>query len=333
MKRLTFLAMLFTLMIISGVPVLADEYTEKGNAFMTDFIKAINTGNYSLIEQHMGDKLKDELGREEFSQLRDFTVANYGKLLSFRFITESRDDGMVKLEYEVTAEKGRFPVALAYKNGKLIGIGLGIRAKANPAGMIAMILGALMALGAFYTVKKPVIPDLVLGTMVALGLSVIIPFYGIISLILTYSSLERALFMGTATAITVEAVKFYLSKNRDGLSIGLGLGIGQYILLTIGTFVATNFIMKLPVSFTGATYWAFLVALTFTIFHAFSSHTYSFTRRIGYLSVFTALETGILTLEAMNMIAMGLLLTLIAIVIGFYGGGGGLNGVTGQKTN
>jgi len=227
----------------------------------------------------------------------------------------------VKLEYEVRAERGTFPVALTYENGELVGIGLGIRPKPSPAGTVAMILGSLLVLGVFYFLRKPSIPDLVLGAGIALGLSVIIPFYGIISLILAYSTVARALFAAFTTALTVEAVKFHFSRNREGLSLGLGLGIGQYVLLSIGTFVAVNFIMQLPVSFTGPTYWAFLFALTFTAFHALSAETYSKLRDARFIAPFAIVEGLALTMEALSHPGVSLLLVLLGMGTGLKLGG------------
>ncbi|WP_238516187.1 DUF3887 domain-containing protein [Thermococcus gammatolerans] len=328
--RRSIVALFFTVMLLSGVPVLADEFTEEGNAFMEDFIKAMNTGNYSLIEPHLSERLRNELGEREFAQLRGFTMENYGRLLSFSFVNESREGDMVKLEYEVKAEKGAFPIALTYENGELVGIGLGVRAKPNPAGMVAMILGTLLVLGAFYFIQKPVTPDLVLGAGIALGLSVLIPFYGIISLVVAYSTLSRALFTAFTTALTVEAVKFYFARNRDGLSIGLGLGLGQYVLLSIGTFVATNFIMQLPVSFTGATYWAFLFALTFTAFHALSAETYSKLRDGRLLLLLAFIEGLALAMESLSRLGPSLLLVLLGIAVGLRLGGV-IDGIAGRE--
>ena len=330
MRKALPLALTLTLLLLLSAPVTADEFTEKGNAFMESLIKAMNTGNYSLIEPYMSERLKKELGEREFAQLREFTLTNYGKLLSFSFVNESREGDMVKLEYEVKAEKGSFPVALTYENGELVGIGLGVRAKPNPAGMVAMIIGSLLVLGAFYFIRKPSIPDLVLGAGIALGLSVIIPFYGIISLIVAYSTVARALFTAFTTAMTVEAVKFYFSRNRDGLSLGLGLGIGQYVLLSIGTFVATNFIMQLPVSFTGPTYWAFLFALAFTAFHALSAGTYSKLRDVKFLLLFALIEGLALSMESLSHLGVSLLLILLGVGAGLRLGGV-IDGIAGRE--
>ena len=309
-------------------PVLATD----GNGFMEEFIKAFNTNNYSLIEPYMSSQLKGQFSEEYFKEIRDFTVTNYGRLISFRLVSNTTSGDMVKLEYEVQAEKGSFPVLLVYKKGKLIGLGLGVKAKPNPAGMVAMILGSLLALGGIYALRRKLaVPDLILGSGLALALSVIIPFYSIATLVAIYSTILRAFITALLTALTVEGVKFYLSRRRDGLSLGLGLGIGQYVLLAIGTFVATNFIMQLPVSFTGPTYWAFLVALLFTTFHALSADVYSFHKSPVHLLIFIAVETGALALESLNNIDAGLLLALAGVAVGFYAGGV-LNGVAGRET-
>jgi hypothetical protein len=146
-----------------------------------------------------------------------------------------------------------------------------------------------------------------------------------------YSTTLRVFVTALLTAVTVEGVKFYLSRRRDGLSLGLGLGIGQYVLLAIGTFVATNFIMQLPVSFTGPTYWAFLVALLFTTFHALSADVYSSHKSLLYMLTFIAVETGALALESLNNIGAGLLLALAGVAVGFYAGGAS-NGIFGRET-
>jgi len=85
------LALTLTMILLLSATVTADEFTEKGNAFMESFIKAMNTGNYSLIEPYLSGRLKNELGEREFAQLRDFTMENYGKLLSFSFVNETRE--------------------------------------------------------------------------------------------------------------------------------------------------------------------------------------------------------------------------------------------------
>ncbi|WP_456422156.1 DUF3887 domain-containing protein [Thermococcus sp.] len=325
MKRLVLVLLLASLLFSQ---VLATN----GNAFMEEFIKAFNTDNYSLIEPYMSPQLREQFSEKYFREIRDFTMANYGRLISFKLVSNTTSGDMVKLEYEVKAEKGSFPVLLVYKNGELVGLGLGVKAKPNPTGMVAMILGSLLALGGIYALRRKLaVPDLILGSGLALALSVVIPFYGIVTLVTIYSTMPRVITTAFLTALTVEGAKFYLSRRRDGLSLGLGLGIGQYVLLAIGTFVATNFIMQLPVSFTGKTYWAFLVALIFTTFHALTAEVYSLHKNPFHLILFIALGTGALAFESLNNVGMGLLLALVGIIIGFYAGGV-LNGVTGRET-
>jgi len=318
---------LLSALMVSGQPV------EEGNAFMEKFIEAFNTNNYSLIEPYMSESLREDFSEDYFSEIREFTISNYGRLVSYRFVGNSSSGNMVKLEYEVKAEKGSFPVLLAYKNGELVGIALGVKAEPNPAGMVAMILGALLALGGFYVLKrKPSVPDLVFGSGLALALSVVIPFYGIVALMALHSQLLRAVLTGFLTALTVEGVKFYFSRSRDGFSLGLGLGLGQYVLLAIGTFVATNFIMQLPVSFTGPVYWAFLSALLFTAFHALSANAYSLHKNPYHLILFIAIETGALVLESTSGVAVGLLLAFIGVIAGLYAGGV-IGGIAGREAH
>ena len=316
-----------TLLIFTGFAFASP--VEQGNTFMEKFIKAFNAGNYSLIEPYLGKNLREQFTKEYFMEIRNFTIVNYGRLTSFRLVSNTTAGDMVKLEYKVKAEKGSFPVLLVYKNGKLVGIGLGVKAKPNPSGMIAMILGSLIVLGTLYFVRRPLIPDLVLGTGIALGLSVIVPFYGIVSLLLFDTTPSRSLFTAFVTAVTVEAAKFYFSRRRDGLSLGLGLGIGQYVLLAIGTFVATNFIMQLPVSFTGKTYWAFLFALTFTAFHALSAETYSKMKKPLALILFVLIEGSALALESSHGV-LSLLLVIAGIIAGLKLGGV-MDGIAGRE--
>ncbi|WP_457742300.1 DUF3887 domain-containing protein [Thermococcus sp.] len=304
------------------------------NAFMKEFTKAVNTGNFSLIEHYMNTQLRGEFTESYFKNIREFILTNYGKVISFKALNESESKDMALYKFEVICEKGSFPVLLAYKNGELVGIALGVRAKPNPAGMVAMILGSFTALGILYfSVRKMTPHDLILGSGLALALSVIIPFYSIVAMftISLYPTLERTLATALATALTVEIIKFYISRRRDGLSIGLGLGIGQYVLLAIGTFVAVNFILQLPVSFTGSTFSAFLVALAFTLFHATTARSYTLTKKPLYMLPFIAIEFTALVLMSSNMAYIGVAVVGLGVIIGARVGGV-WNGISGRET-
>jgi len=303
------------------------------NAFMEEFVKAINTGNFSLIEHYMSPQLREEFTEGYFENIRSFILTNYGRVLSFKALNESESKDMELYKFEVTCEKGSFPVLLAYKNGELVGIALGVRAEPNPSGMVAMILGSFTALGILYILVRKITPhDLILGSGLALALSVIIPFYGIVAMftVSLYPTLQRTLATALATAVTVEVAKFYLSRRRDGLAIGLGLGIGQYVLLAVGTFVAVNFILQLPVSFTGSTFSAFLVALAFTLFHAASARSYTAVKRPVYMLPFIAIEFAALVLMSLNMVYPGVAAIGLGVIIGARVGGV-WNGIAGRE--
>ena len=296
------------------------------SVFMGKFIEAFNTGNYSLIEPYMSEELKDQFTEDYFHQIRDFTLDNYGKLEGYALISNSTEGDLQKFEYTVHCEKGSFPVLLAYKNDQLVGIALGIKARPNPAGMLLMMLGSLISLGALYYWRRRIeTAEFVMGAGIALGLSVILPFYSIATL--GMSRTAGILTTALLTAITIEGSKYYFSRNRDGLSLGLGFGVGKYILLAIGTFVATNFIMKLPVSFSGGLAYAFLSALVFTAFHGISAMLYS-SGRLQYPVIFTAFEFPALALMSLGQPALGIGLAVLAFVTGLYLEGGQWNRLT-----
>jgi hypothetical protein len=315
----------FLFMVVLLPPVLASPPAQ-GNEFMGKFLKAINTGNYSLIEPYMGQTLREQFTEDYFEQVREFTIANYGKLKGYRLLKNETSGDLVKFTYTVIAEKGSFPVLLAYKNGQLVGIALGVKPKPSPLGMIATMLGSLIVLALIWPFKKLSPSELVLGAGIALILSVVIPFYAISSLLLIPSPLERSLVVATLSALTIEGLKLYFSRNRDGLSLGLGLGLGQYVLLAIGTFVATNFIMKLPVSFSGGAGYAFLEALLFTSFHALSASAYT-ARGWRPFPLFALLELGVLYLMGVGSYSLALGLLLISVAVAFKPGGASL-GIT-----
>ncbi|WP_297500389.1 DUF3887 domain-containing protein [Thermococcus sp.] len=296
--------------------------------FMNSFIEAVNTGNYSLIEPYMSSELKAQFTEGYFEQIREFTLKNYGKLIGYTYVKNETSGGFLRVEYRVEAEKGSFPVLLAYKNGQLVGIALGIRARPNPTGMLLTMLGALIVLALFWPFKRPEVADLILGAGIALVLAIIIPFYSITSLFLLTSLQARAFMVAFLSALTIEGLKFYFSRNRNGLSIGLGIGIGQYVLLSVGTFVATNFIMKLPVSFSGGASYAFLEALLFTTFHGLSGQSYS-VKGFRVYPLFAALELAVLYL--MGVGSYGLAIGVLVLSAGVAWTGGGSVGISRRK--
>ncbi len=295
------------------------------NAFMEKLIEAFNTGNYSLIEPYMSEELKSRFTEEYFHQIREFTLDNYGKLKDYRLASNSTEGDLQKFEYTVHCEKGSFPVLLAYKNGQLVGIALGVKARPNPAGMLLMMLGSMISLGAFYYWRRRLeIAEFVMGAGIALGLGIILPFYSIITLGMGRTA--GVLTVALLTALTIEGSKYYFSRNRDGLSLGLGFGVGKYVFLAIGTFVATNFILKLPVSFSGGLAYTFLSALIFTAFHGISAMLYS-RGRLSYFPLFTAFEFSALVLIALGRPSSGIGLVALAFVVGFALIGGEKRGV------
>ncbi|WP_297416608.1 DUF3887 domain-containing protein [Thermococcus sp.] len=302
-------------------------HVQAGNpdVFMGKFIDAFNTGNYSLIEPYMSGELKSQFTEGYFHQIGEFTLSNYGKLRGYELISNSTEGELRKFEYRVYGDRGSFPVLLAYKNGKLVGIALGIRAKPNPVGMLLMMLGSLIPLGVFYYWRRRLeTAEFVMGVGIALGLSVILPFYSIVTI-----GMSRAVGVLTTaflTALTVEGSKYYFSHNRDGLSLGLGFGVGKYVFLAIGTFVAANFIMKLPVSFAGGELYTFLSALVFTAFHGVSAMLYS-GGKPSYFFLFTSFEFSALALLSLGMPALGIGLIVLAFVVGFALTGGREHGV------
>ena len=295
------------------------------NAFMGKFIEAVNTGNYSLIEPYMSEELKDQFTEDYFHQIRDFTLDNYGRLDGYELTSNSTEGDLQKFEYTVHCERGSFPVLLAYKNGELVGIALGIKARPNPAGMLLMMLGSLISLGALYYWKRRLeIAEFVMGAGIALGLGIILPFYSIVTLGMGRTA--GVLTVVLLTALTVEGSKYYFSRNRDGLSLGLGFGVGKYVFLAIGTFVATNFILKLPVSFSGGLAYAFLSALIFTAFHGISAMLYS-EGKLSHFLLFTAFEFPALALIALGRPSLGIGLVALAFIVGFALTGGKKRGV------
>jgi hypothetical protein len=312
---------IFLFMLIVLLPVLASQRSQ-GDEFMGKFIEAINTGNYSLIEPYMADELKAQFTDDYFQNLRELTLKNYGKLKGFTYEGNETRDDLLRLKYRVEAENGSFPVLLVYRNGELVGLALGVAPKPSPLGMLAAMGGALIALIGLYLWKKRVnLPELALGSGLALALSIILPFYSLTGTLL----LPRAVaipVVSLLSALTIEAGKYYFAKNRDGLSLGLGLGIGQFVLLGIGTFVATNFIMKLPVSFTGNVLPLFLEAVIFTAFYALSTEVYSKRRELMPFAVFTVFEFLSLYLLSLGSAYGSLIIALVGAVTAWKLGGG-----------
>ncbi len=280
---LPFIILLLFHSVSAGSPHVGDDFMER-------FITAVNSDNYSLIEPYMSDQLKAQFTRDYFEEVRELTLKNYGRLISYTYEGNETEGEIVRLKYTVKAERGSFPVLLAYRDGKLVGLALGIRPKPNPTGMMASMGGTLLALLGLYAWRRRLsLPEIALGSGLALALSIVIPFYSITGTLLLPRS-AAIVIVSLLTSLTVEGGKYYLSKNRDGFSLGLGLGLGQFILLALGTFVATNFIMKLPVSFTGSVVPLFLEAFIFTVFYALSTEIYSRKRALRFFLAFTALE-------------------------------------------
>ncbi|ASJ02031.1 hypothetical protein A3L09_01500 [Thermococcus profundus] len=288
---------------------------------MGKFIGAINTGNYSLIEPYMSDELKAQFTEDYFQNLRELTLKNYGKLKEFTYDGNETRGDLLRLKYTVNAEKGSFPVLIVYRNDELVGLALGLTPKPNPTGMLAAMGGALIALVGLYLWKRRLsLSELALGSGLALVLAIILPFYSLTGTLLLSRAVSIPL-VSLLSALTIEAGKYYLAKNRDGLSIGLGLGIGQFILLGIGTFVATNFIMKLPVSFTGDVLPLFLEAVIFTAFYALSTEVYSKKRGMLPFTVFVIFEFLSLYLLGLGSVYGSLVIALAGAALAWKLGG------------
>ncbi|NJF24212.1 DUF3887 domain-containing protein [Thermococcus sp. Bubb.Bath] len=309
---------LFILVVLS--PVLAGPPSQ-GDEFMGKFIEAINTGNYSLIKPYMSDELKAQFTEDYFQNLRELTLRNYGKLKGFTYEGNETQDDLLRLKYTVETEKGSFPVLLVYHKGKLVGLALGVVPEPNPLGMVAAMGGALIALVGVYLLRKKLsFPELALGSGLALVLSIILPFYSLTGTLLLPRVVATPV-VSLLSALTIEVGKYYLAKNRDGLSLGLGLGIGQFVLLAIGTFVATNFIMKLPVSFTGNVLPLFLEAVIFTVFYALSTEVYSKRRDLMPFAVFTAFEFLSLYSLGLGSVYGSLTIALAGVAVAWKLGG------------
>jgi hypothetical protein len=310
----------FLFMIVLLPPVLASPPAQD-NEFMGKFLKAINTGNYSLIEPYMSDELRAQFTEDYFQNLRELTIKNYGRLISFTYGGNETQDDLLKLKYMVRAEKGSFPVLLVYRNGELVGLALGVAPKPNPLGMLAAMGGAFLALISLYLWKRRLnLPELALGSGLALALAIILPFYSITGTLLLPRAVALPL-VALLSALTIEGGKYYFARNRDGLSLGLGLGIGQFVLLGIGTFVATNFIMKLPVSFTGNVLPLFLEAVIFTVFYALSTEVYSKRRELMPFAVFALTEFLSLYLLGLGSAYGSLTVALVGAVMAWKLGG------------
>lgn len=322
MRRVLPLMILLLLVSFLLPPV----HAENPNTFMEKFIEAFNTGDYSLIEPYMSEDLKNQFTRDYFSQIRNFTLDNYGRLNDYELTSNTTEGDLQKFEYTIHCEKGSFPVLLAYRKGELVGIALGIKARPNPVGMLLMILGSLISLGMlYYWAKRFEIAEFVMGAGISLALGIILPFYSIITL--GMGRFAGILTVALLTSLTVEVSKYYFSRGRDGLSLGLGFGFGKYVFLAVGTFVATNFILKLPVSFAGEELYAFLGALVFTTFHAISAMLYS-EGRLSYLALFVTFEFPALALISMDRAPLAIAIVTIAFLIGFHLGGGRRHGIT-----
>ncbi|WP_456365754.1 DUF3887 domain-containing protein [Thermococcus sp.] len=280
--------------------------------FMNSFVKAINTGNYSLIKPYMSDTLGEQFTEDYFNQIREFTLKNYGELMGYAPIGNETSGDLLKVEYRVKAEKGSFPVLLAYRNGTLVGIALGIAPRPNPLGMVASILSSIAATLLLVFRRRPSLSDFFLGSGLALGLAVIIPFYSIV-LLTVGNPVRRALILALVSAATVEGLKFYFSRGRNGLSLGLGLGFGKYVLLAIGTFVSANFLMKIPVAFSGGALYVVLEAFLLTAYHGITGTIYSRNRRLIYPAGFSILLTAIYFSLAEGH-PLGILLSLAAFL-------------------
>ncbi len=280
--------------------------------FMDSFIKALNTGNYSLIKPYLGGTLGEQFTEDYFNRIRGFTLTNYGELKGYSPIENGTSGGLLKFEYRVRAEKGSFPVLLAYRNGTLVGIALGIAPRPNPLGMVASILSSTAAILLLAFRRRPSLPDFFLGSGLALGLAVIIPFYSI-TLLTVGNPVRRALILALVSAVTVEGLKFYFSRGRNGLSLGLGLGFGKYVLLAIGTFVSANFLMKIPVAFSGGALYVVLEAFLLTAYHGVTGAIYSRSRRWIYPAGFSLLLAAVYFSLAEGR-PLGILLSLAAFL-------------------
>lgn len=222
--------------------------------------ESIKTGDYSILEPYLDEKMKEAFNEKAFNALREQMISKYGNLKSFEFVEEGKTGEFISGYYRFEFEKADVILKLVFSqvDGEYKLSGLWIqkvvwkeRGISLPLAVGLPILGGILPLLTFYIVgfKKIKGAELILGFFlgaITLFIQPIIqqaPFLAlgiksnadIIARGLSFTIIT-AIWLGFIAGFFQEGLKYVFVRNRnlkEALFVGIGFGLGEAILVPL----------------------------------------------------------------------------------------------------
>ncbi|NJE08268.1 DUF3887 domain-containing protein [Thermococcus sp. M39] len=268
MKKII-LSLFLLVMVSTSLIHAAQPYDEVAKAVF----ESLKTGNYSILEPYLDEKMKEAFNEKSFNALREQMISKYGNLESFEFAEEGKAGEFILGYYHFEFEKANVTIKLVFSQVdseyKLSGLWIkkviwkekGIPL---PLAVSLPILGGILALLTVYTIgfKKIKGAELILGfflVAVTLFIQPIIqqaPFLAlgiksnadIIAKGFSFTVIT-AIWLGFVAGFFQESLKYAFVRNKtlkEALFIGIGFGLGEAVLVPLLQVVQSFALGGLP---------------------------------------------------------------------------------------
>ena len=216
--------------------------------------ESIKTGDYSILEPYLDEKMKEAFNEKAFNALREQMISKYGNLKSFEFVEEGKTGEFISGYYRFEFEKADVILKLVFSqvDGEYKLSGLWIqkvawkeRGISLPLAVSLPVLGGILPLLTFYIVgfKKIKGAELILGFFlgaITLFIQPIIQQATFLALgIKSNANIAMtitAIWLGFIAGFFQEGLKYVFVRNRnlkEALFVGIGFGLGEAILVPL----------------------------------------------------------------------------------------------------
>ncbi|MBO8174029.1 MAG: DUF3887 domain-containing protein [Thermococcus sp.] len=262
-------ALVFIVTMLTFYALAQQPYDEVAKAVF----ESLKTGNYSILEPYLDEKMKEAFNEKVFNALRDQMISKYGNLESFEFLEEGKAGAFILGYYRFEFEKADVTLKLVFSqvDSKYKLSGLWIqkviwKEKGIPLPLAVglPILGGILALLTFYTAefKKIKGAELILGfflVAITLFIQPIIqqaPFLAlgiksnadIIAKGFSFTVIT-AIWLGFIAGFFQEGLKYAFVRNKtlkEALFVGIGFGLGEAVLVPLLQVVQSFTLGGLP---------------------------------------------------------------------------------------
>ena len=298
-------ALIFIITMLAFYALAQQPYDEVAKAVF----ESLKTGNYSILEPYLDEKMKEAFNEKSFNALREQMISKYGNLESFEFIKKGKAGTFTLGYYRFEFEKADVTLKLVFSqtNGEYKLSGLWIqkvvwreRGIPLPLAVGLTILGGILALLTFYTAgfKKIKGAELILGfflVAITLFIQPIIqqaPFLAleiksnadIIAKGFTFTVIT-AIWLGFIAGFFQEGLKYAFVRNKtlkEALFVGIGFGLGEAVLVPLLQLIQSFTLGGLPpVQLTQALLGSFERYIA-TLFHGGTTITLAYAYKNGF---------------------------------------------------